>query len=510
VWLWLACTGAEPSDSAGGDDTAASACATGTDGSTLSCGEVQSCANPVPHAWVERGEALGLRGQEERDDANPSGGGVVLDDLDGDGDLDLVVSYATPTLDLYRWDGDAFVHDTMELSHPGVPSLVDIDGDGERDIALGGGEGQLLRNDGGELTLAGSLGSRGVHWAELAPADLDGDGWTDFYLVTTDPNDEQADDLLAWGDGSFQPRVDEEVVPDSMANRHGFDAILFDHDGDGWQDVYVVNDQGDRFGGNALLRNTGGGLEDVSADCACGIEMGGMGGSVGDYDQDGVADLLLTGTAHTVLLHGQDDGSFVDVTLGIGVDSLTSNDAMGWGSAWFDYDNDGDLDVAVAQGDFTHGHGSGLSMPVDLMAQTDGGFENVGPAVGLPESGSHRAVAPADFNDDGVLDLLVSQAVERPLLYLSEGCSEGSWLVVEAPAGSVVEVEAAGRAWTSWVVQDTGYGASRRPEAWFGLGDTDEVDAVHVRFPGSGGSVSLEGPTPARRRLVARPGSASQ
>ncbi|MCP4919240.1 MAG: CRTAC1 family protein, partial [Proteobacteria bacterium] len=175
---------------------------------------------------------------------------------------------------------------------------------------------------------------------------------------------------------------------------------------------------------------------------------------------------------------------------------------MGWGSAMVDHDNDGDLDIVTAQGDFAFDHASGVSLPINLLSQQDGSFVDLGAELGLQQEGLHRAVIPIDWNEDGVLDLVISQAVERPLVYLSDSCTANAWLAVEAPIGSKVVVTAGDEAWSSWVVQDPGFGGARRPEAWFGLGALDEVDSVHVTFASEAGVLEVTGPLATRRRLV--------
>ncbi|MCP4810361.1 MAG: VCBS repeat-containing protein, partial [Proteobacteria bacterium] len=268
--------------------------------------------------------------------------------------------------------------------------------------------------------------------------DLDGDGRQDLYGVITDFTEEDGTDRFFWNRGELEFDQDDDLLEGGLPSGQGFDAVVFDVDGDTWLDVYVVNDMGEQHGPNALLRNTGGGLEDASDACACGLAMSGMGASVGDYDRDGLPDLYVTATSHNLLLQGQDDGTFVDVSNAMGADPVVDVIDMGWGSAMVDHDNDGDLDIVTAQGDFAFDHASGVSLPINLLSQQDGSFVDLGAELGLQQEGLHRAVIPIDWNEDGVLDLVISQAVERPLVYLSDSCTADAWLAVGSLIGSKV------------------------------------------------------------------------
>ena len=505
--LLLSCTvrapHAEPDSGQDTADVVQSTCPV-EDGSvgTATCLDVQVCASPAGSvSYTEVGGDWGLVPGVDQDEGMPSGGGMAIDDLDQDGDLDLVVSYAQNTVHFYWQDAGSFTFEEQQISLGTVPSLVDVDGDGWTDLTFGG-DGPLMRNAGGSFHQERSLGQLGdTLLVELAPVDLDGDGLHDLYGGISDFTEQDGTDVFFRNEGGTFTE-DPDVLAEGLPSGQGFDVLVFDVDGDTWQDVYVVNDMGEVHGPNRLLRNTGGAFEDASDDCACGIAMSGMGGSVGDYDRDGLPDLYLTATAHNVLLQGQDDGTFVDVSNATGADPIVGNTDMGWGSAMVDHDNDGDLDILNAQGDFAYDHAAGLELPINLLSQQDDGtFVDLGEAKGLQQEGLHRAVIPIDFNEDGVLDLFVSQAIARPLVYLSDSCTANAWLAVEAPIGARVEVTAGDEQWVSWVQQDPGFAGSRRPEAWFGLGELDEVDSVRVFFASEGGEL-VTGAVETRRRIV--------
>ena len=105
--------------------------------------------------------------------------------------------------------------------------------------------------------------------------------------------------IIAWGvgDGSFLP--DKTVVPEDWGYQKGFDLQWFDWDGDGWQDVYIVNElaafrtkSDDRPEGNFFLRNNAGTLSLANDDCLCHVRHDGMGAGLGDFNQDGAGDVV--------------------------------------------------------------------------------------------------------------------------------------------------------------------------------------------------------------------------
>lgn len=120
-------------------------------------------------------------------------------------------------------------------------------------------------------------------------------------------------------------------------------------------------------------------------------------------------------------------------------------------------------------------------------------------------AGTWRAAVADDLNGDGVLDVLLTRATAAPRLYLSQGCTAAAWLAVHAPDGSRVVVEAGGRQQVALVSLDSGFGANRRPVAWFGLGDAEAVDAVTVTLPWTGEARRVAGPLAPRRHLVVAP-----
>src|SRR5881396_3307049 len=140
-------------------------------------------------------------------------------------------------------------------------------------------------------------------------------------------------------------RSDKRYLPETL----GPGCAFFDYDNDGWMDIYLVNYgpcdffKPGRALRSALYRNKGdGAFTDVTAKAGVAGNIFGMGAIVGDYDNDGFPDLLVTAYGgRPVLYHNNGDGTFTDRSSGSGIvtNSWTTS------GVWFDYDNDGRLDL---------------------------------------------------------------------------------------------------------------------------------------------------------------------
>lgn len=476
-------------------------------GPGLELGPVQPCEAPAAApSWTEQGAALGLEAPGSEDDSD--GGGAAVGDIDGDGLLDLI--FATDTEDgasvqLYWGRPGGFTRDSLPRDAVIAVGLADLDGDDRPELLLAGEDPAVLRWTGTDFTVVDELEGLGDELLrELLPVDLDGDGDLDLFGARSAPAAATSRDVVLWNeDGALE--LETDALPEAIAAREAFDALVLDTDGDTRPEVYVVNDMGAVRGPNVLWTATADALTDATGSCDCGLTMDGMGGSLADLDHDGAPDLFLTATSQNVLLMGDGDGGFVDTTAVAGADTLRQPGDMAWGAAWWDHDNDGVLALAVGQGDFRGDHAAGLGpQPFEVLVPDEQGvFEDQTAALGMAGEAWWRAVVPVELNGDGVLDLVASRAGERPVVFLSEGCTAAGWLEVAAPVGSRVEVTAGGTTQTAWVAHDPGFAAARPARAWFGLGAAAEVDRLRVVLPWDAGVVEERGFS-GRRRVGVR------
>jgi enediyne biosynthesis protein E4 len=243
---------------------------------------------------------------------------------------------------------------------------------------------------------------------------------------------------------------------------------LIDYDRDGWPDIYFTNAPGidmalaGHKARSALFHNNHDGtFTDVTEKAGVGYPCWAMGTSIGDFDNDGWPDLLVTCFGGIVLYHNNHDGTFSNVTTqaGLGVDS-------GWatGAAFGDYDGDGWPDLFVAHyvdldlkdlPEFgskptCQYHGinvqcgpRGLKGSPDALYHNNGNgtFTEVSKAAGVDDAQKFFGLTAlwCDFNNDGRLDLFVANDGEPNYLYRNDG--NGHFTDVALDAGVAVNVD---------------------------------------------------------------------
>jgi enediyne biosynthesis protein E4 len=224
---------------------------------------------------------------------------------------------------------------------------------------------------------------------------------------------------------------------------------LFDYDGDGLLDIYLVNGAempsmvktGPKYY-NRLFHNNGDGtFTDVTDHAGVSGAGYGMGVAVGDYDNDGHPDLFLANVNGNQLFHNNGDGTFTDVTAKAGLSGAMYNGRKVWSIAagWFDYNNDGLLDLFVAnycQWDPRYepacmglnGRGychpdSFAPLPNTLYRNNgDGTFTDVSAETGISSVlGKGMGVVFADYDGDGFLDVFVANDNSPNLLFRNIG-----------------------------------------------------------------------------------------
>lgn len=504
-------TEAPDTEDTGDDDTAA--VKTPEDDFPLVLGQRQPCDDPLERpAWREVGESWGFAGVDPSGKKHGEGGAIALDDFDDDGDVDVMIGWTEDTTVLYLRDGDAWIPRELEgINRVVTINLADVDGDGRRDVLLGRhGTAAIYRVTGdAELTaLPMPEWDLNTHVKEYAPADIDRDGDVDLYALVRGGGADisQKQDSILWNNGHGIFQVDHEAIPEVARYRHGFDSTWFDWDLDGDMDMYVANDLGNDYGPDALLENRDGELVDASEACGCEVTHTGMSVDYADFNRDGYPDLYVSDAHVNVMLQSIGGGVYVDSALSLGATLADQSVYMTWGAIYSDLDNDGHQDILAARGDYADAEPADYSTPTALAF--DGvTYTDVSAELGLGAEefrGIFRAVIAVDLNGDGLVDPIYTQVIERPLVFLSEGCTAENWLAIDGPDGARVEVVAGGEVFVDWISTQSGLAASHLPLLHMGLGAHERVDSITMYTPD--GRVHVrDQPFEARRQVRLRP-----
>jgi ASPIC and UnbV/FG-GAP-like repeat len=259
---------------------------------------------------------------------------------------------------------------------------------------------------------------------------------------------------------------------------------------DGRIDLYVAND----LDPNRLYVNvpSAGGLgfrfEDRGAAAAVADRNAGMGVAAADYSGDGRPDLFVTNSHRQ--LHGVFEsgggGRFTDARPAFAPAFDTT--LAGWGVSWADLDLDGALDVALANGAIPVTNLGMDAEPIKVLSARAGSFADVSGGVGLEQAPrvNGRALAAADYDNDGDVDLAVS-SIGGEIVLLRNSGADGHWLEVRlgsfAPGALVTAVLPDGRRLVREVQAGSSYLSSEDPRVHLGLGKATRIRELLVRYP---------------------------
>ncbi len=253
-----------------------------------------------------------------------------------------------------------------------------------------------------------------------------------------------------------------KLLPETL----GSGCAFLDYDADGWQDILLIN--GMDWAGHKRERSTlklyhnnrNGTFTDVTHAAGLDIEMYGMGVAVGDYNNDGFPDILITCVGQNRLFRNTGKGTFLDVTAKSG---LGGRQALSTSALWFDFDRDGLLDLFVCnyvrwspeQDVFCSLDGKHKSYctPEAYRGETcwlfrnrgDGTFEDITAKSGVFDSSSKSlGVAMFDYDHDGWPDLLVANDTQPNKLYRNQ--HNGTFKDVGMEAGIALSPDGKARA----------------------------------------------------------------
>ena len=296
------------------------------------------------------------------------------------------------------------------------------------------------------------------------------------------------------GDGTFTD-VSKESGVSKLQNSYGLTAVAFDVDEDGWQDIFVACDSSPSF---LLMNNHDGtfreeGLQRGVALSGEGLQLGGMGVGVGDYESDGHLDIIKTHFMNeaTGIYHNNGKGEFEDRTGPAGFSSERT--FVSWGTGLADFDNDGNPDILVVNGavypELEHVYKKFETKNPRLIYRNQGNGifvhmhrSEVGP--GIEERFVSRGCAFGDFDNDGDIDVLIMNRNAPPSLLRNDAPKENHWIKVRlegtksnrSAIGSRVLVRFAGKVQTQCVTSQTSYLSANDPRLHFGLGSATTAD----------------------------------
>jgi enediyne biosynthesis protein E4 len=427
----------------------------------------------------------------------------------------------------------------------------DYDNDGLTDLYItNDGPNVLYRNTGNgaftDVTPTAGVGS--PLWStSCAFADFDRDGWLDLfvtnYVLGADQNpfcgNTRAVKLRGYchplnfrpapnvlyrnnGDGTFTDVTARAGIAGYLGN--GLGVAVADYDEDGWPDVFVANDGVPNF----LFHNDGKGqFREIAllagvAVASDGRARAGMGTAFGDVDGDGRLDLVVTN--HEAEMHSlfrnAGDGAFTDATVTSGLGRATLR-YVGFGVVVADFDNDGDLDLAIVNGHVIDNialfrSGAKHAQQRLLLENTGSGrFRDVsrlsGPGFAVEKVG--RTIVAGDIDNDGDLDLLITNNGQSVDLLLNEGGSRRNALLLRLigtdsnrdAIGARLRLTSGTRTQVREVTSGSSYLGQNDPRVHVGLGTATVVDRLEIWWPS--GRTELVQDVAANQLVVIREGA---
>lgn len=278
-----------------------------------------------------------------------------------------------------------------------------------------------------------------------------------------------------------------------------FGAVATDINNDGWMDLFVANDTMPNF----LFVNHGGkkfeeaGLGAGVAYSAAGKPRSGMGVDATDFDGDGWQDLFVANIDQEFfsLYSNQKDVTFTDEP---GEIAPATQLLSGWGLRFFDYDNDGDPDLLLVNGhpdDLVEMRNARVKYrePLLMFENIDRVFQNRSRTSGavFTKEFSGRGMATGDYDNDGDLDVLVSNNGEAPVLLRNDSGNRNNWLGLQlvatksnaAAVGTIITWQAGGVNRSRLKTGGGSYLSSHDPREVLGIGSAKQIESVEIRWP---------------------------
>lgn len=450
--------------------------------------------------------------------------GVAVADYDGDRDLDIFVMAKAKdepgrpkTISrLFRNNDNGTFTDVTEEA--GLTGLLDIDEFGETFLGLSGfkygvswgdydndgfpdlffthvSKVQLFHNQGNgtftEVTQDAGIWvdqdckNTGATWF-----DFDKDGWLDIYI-----ND--------WGgcrgnslfrnrqDGTFQ-RIDGITGPVKAdgSSLQSYMMLPFDFNHDGWLDMYVTNDF--REPNTLYINQQNSKFEESAAVYGLDNRFDDMGVATGDFNQDGDFDLFITGIRENRLFSNNGNGTYTDLS----EQSHLAETGWGWGAVFADFDHDTDEDLFVTNGFSVAALRENNVYFQNLKEQGGEGFERTNASIGLGAATMSTEAIPFDFDNDGDLDLFVSNSDQASFLYENKLINAGeaaeiNWLKVSlvgtesnrAAFGAVLRLDLSNGKKLMRSYSGVGFLSQSIQPVHFGISEGLTIEQLSIQWP---------------------------
>ena len=408
------------------------------------------------------------------------GMGVAVGDYDGDGFPDLYVTQYGRSI-LYHNNGDGTFTDVTEkagVAAPGWSSSAvwfDYDDDGRLDLFV--------------CQFAG--------FSKTVSCGVDKDGRHHYCIPRI------FEPRPSWlfhnnGDGTFTDVSKTSGIAEHLGKAWG--VVAADINNDGRTDLFVSNDTVANF----LFVNRGGRFEEAGLAAnvgynADGRARSGMGVDAADFNDDGWMDLFVANIDEEIfsLYENNRDETFTDRAMPAGI-GMATRWMSGWGLKFFDFDNDGNLDLLLANGFPDElvdeiSHLVTYQEPLLLFHKEERGFKNVSEQSGpvFSKRFAARGLAVGDFNNDGAVDVLISNNDGAPLLLRNQAAPQNHWLGVRLVGrranpdaiGARIRYQAGDLQRERMKVGGGSFLSSHDPRLVLGIGRRRKMDWIEVHWP---------------------------
>jgi hypothetical protein len=412
------------------------------------------------------------------------GMGACAADYDNDGFDDLYITNVGPNV-LYHNNGDGTFDDVTQKAGVGAPlwstscAFADFDNDGRVDLFITNYVDATVDNNKfcGDPTRRLRSYCHPLNYKPLPS-------------VLYHNN----------GNGTFSDASAQSGIGTYRGN--GLGVVVADYDDDGWPDVFVANDTTPNFlfhnEGKGVFREVG--LLAGVAVANNGKPKAGMGTDFGDYDGDGLLDLVVTNHEFesTSLFRNLGGGLFAESTVESGT-GPTTLPYVGFGTVFLDYDNDARLDLAIVNGHVVDN--TAQFRPSSKYAQPRFLFRNTGnrrfadvtrsagPGFAVEKVG--RTLVAGDIDNDGDLDLLVTNTGQAADLLRNDGGNRGAAVLIRLVGkrsnrdgiGAKLQIKTGTTTQLRYVKAGSSYLGQNDMRMHVGVGDATLIDRLEVRWP---------------------------